>query len=95
MAQTITQRELRNDSGEIMRRLDEAGLDAMALDKKALRSRPRFVTLDAIGSATPYVRWINLRTCPEDQASLSRARAGMTDGQESEPIGWRPARVNA
>jgi hypothetical protein len=26
-----------------------------------------------------YVRWIDLRTCPEDEASLSRARTAMTD----------------
>jgi hypothetical protein len=35
--------------------------------------------LTRLGSARPFVRWINLRTCSEDQASLSRARAGMTD----------------
>ena len=28
------------------------------------------------------MRWINLRACPRDQASLSRARAGMTEGQK-------------
>jgi hypothetical protein len=43
--------------------------------------------LTRLGSAKPYVRWINLRACPEDQASLSRARAGMTDRKSNQSDG--------
>ena len=47
-----------------------------------------------LGSARPFVRWINLRDVRrQDQASVWRARAGMTDCQEIEPIGWRLPRV--
>ena len=48
----------------------------------------------ALGSARPFVRWINLRDVRrQDQASVWRARAGMTDCQEFDPIGWRLPRV--
>nr|HEV8050903.1 3-dehydroquinate synthase [Parachlamydiaceae bacterium] len=45
-------------------------MDAMTMDKKALDGRPRFVVIDAIGSALPF----NSSYCTHiDQALLERA----------------------
>jgi len=59
---------LRHDRGGVLTPVSAFDLSARAMTK---------TRLTRLGSARPYVRWINLRAYPEDQASLSRA--GMTD----------------
>lgn len=51
-------------------------LDAMAMDKKSLRGRPRFVMLNAIGSALPY----NATYCTHvEESVLIKALQWMND----------------
>ena len=57
----------------------EALLEAMTLDKKALKGKPRFVIIDAIGSCLPF----GGQYCTPVEESLVREAAGLiTMGRE-------------
>lgn len=82
MNQNITQRELRNDSGEIMRRLDQGESfivtrNGVPVGELAPLRRHRFVPADAAVSV--------FRNAPAIDANQFRADLDRVAGQDIEP----------
>lgn len=82
MAQSITQRELRNDSGEIMRRLDQGETfivtrNGMPVGELTPLRRHRFVTADAAVAM--------FRNAPAVDAERFRSDLDAVASQEIEP----------
>ena len=84
MAQTITQRELRNDSGEIMRRLDQGETfivtrNGTPVGELTPMRRHRFVSVDAVIAM--------FRNAPAVDSDSFRADLDQIATQDSEPRG--------
>jgi len=84
MAETITQRELRNDSGEIMRRLDHGETFIVTRNGTAVGELPpmrrdRFVATDAVVAM--------FRNAPAVDAPRCRADLAAVASQDAEPRG--------
>lgn len=84
MAQTITQRELRNDSGEIMRRLDHGETFVVTRNGTPVAEltplrRHRFVSTDAVLAM--------FRNAPAIDGARFRADLDDVASQDAEPRG--------
>jgi prevent-host-death family protein len=84
MAHTITQRELRNDSGEIMRRLDQGETFIVTRNGNPVGEltplrRHRFVSVDAVIAM--------FRNAPAIDSNRFRADLDEIATQDSEPRG--------
>jgi len=84
MAETITQRELRNDSGEIMRRLDHGETfivtrNGTPVGELTPMRRHRFVATDAVVAM--------FRNAPAVDAQRFRADHAAVASQDAEPRG--------
>lgn len=84
MAQLISQRELRNDSGEIMRRVDHGETFVVTRNGTPVAElnpmrRHRFVSTDAVISL--------FRNAPQIDSTRFRADLGDIANQDAEPRG--------
>jgi antitoxin (DNA-binding transcriptional repressor) of toxin-antitoxin stability system len=82
MTTTISQRELRNDSGDIMRRLDQGETfivtrNGMPVGELSPLRRPRFVTAETVAALFHHA--------PPVDAAAFRADLDAVAGQDIEP----------